>query len=255
VGVLDEAFKSRIHVSLAYPTIRLNETLDIWKGILDRLERDNRTAKIKVKFDRSALLSWADRHYKTHEKENTAWNGRQIRNAFQLAISLGHHDRDRKLVAANLTNAQAIASGEKKWASVRLTTANFNNIAKTARDFEDYLQATRGHDSEIAKTLSLRHDDQTEDWTGSSQFTTAQKDYRQSGGLLTPRLTSRDKGSSRNSSSYESRRSRGNREEENLSEGRRQKRSQNLREEQSTDELRDEDEDEDDIIEEISSDE
>ncbi|CAG2000167.1 unnamed protein product [Fusarium graminearum] len=252
VGVLDEAFKSRIHMSLAYPTIRLQQTLDIWKGILDRLEIDNQTKKIKVRFDRSALLAWAERHYKTHETMNTTWNGRQIRNAFQLAISLGHYDRDRQLLATNLTNTQAIASGEKRWTSVRLTTAIFNNIAKKARDFEDYLQATRGHDIEIAKTLSLRHDDEKDDLAESLM---AQKDYkRQSGGLLIPRQTNRDKGSSRNSSSYESRRPRTSRKEESPAGRRRQKGSQSMREEHSNDESGDEEGGEDDIIDEISSD-
>jgi hypothetical protein len=242
-------------MSLAYPTIRLEQTLEIWKGILDRLEMDNRTIKIKVKFDRSALLAWAERHYKAHEPMNTTWNGRQIRNAFQLAISLGHYDRDRKLAAANLTNTQAIASGEKKWTSVRLTTANFNNIAKTARDFEDYLQATRGNDSDIAKNLSLRHDYQTEDVAGSSQSRMAQKDYKtQSGGLQTPRSINRDRGTSRNSSGYESRRSRVSRKAESPPTRTRKRRDQSEREQGRNDEFDDEGGDEDDIIEDFTSD-
>ncbi|KAI3571209.1 hypothetical protein IWW34DRAFT_770457 [Fusarium oxysporum f. sp. albedinis] len=256
VGVIDEAFKSRIHVSLAYPTIRLKETLEIWEGILDRLTRDNKTTKIKVKFDRSALLIWADRHYRAHEPMNTAWNGRQIRNAFQLAISLGHHDRDSNLAAAGMTNAQAIASGEKKWTAVRLTTANFNNIAKTARDFEDYLHATRGDDSEIAKTLALRHDEQSDDVGGYSRSTPAQKDYQgRRRELLSPRVTNRDRGLSRNSSGYESRRSTGRRKEESPSDRRKGRRSQGGREEKRNDEFDDGDGDEDDIIDEFSSDE
>ncbi|KAG8361833.1 hypothetical protein FVEN_g278 [Fusarium venenatum] len=255
VGVIDEAFKSRIHVSLAYPTIRLKETLEIWEGILDRLTRDNHTTKIKVKFDRSALLTWADRHYRAHEPMNTAWNGRQIRNAFQLAISLGHHDRDRNLAAANMTNAEAVASGEKKWTIVKLTTANFNNIAKTARDFEDYLHATRGDDSEIAKTLALRHDEQSDNVAGYSRSTPAQKDYPgRRRELLSPRLTNRDRGISRNSSGYESRRSRVRRKEESPSERRQQRRSQGGRDEKRNDEFEDGEGDENDIIDEFSSD-
>ncbi|KAM0496898.1 hypothetical protein ACHAP8_007127 [Fusarium lateritium] len=256
VGVLDEAFKSRIHVSLAYPVIRLRETLDMWKGILDRLETDNRTATIKVKFDRSALLTWAEIHYKTHssdETKNTAWNGRQIRNAFQLAISLGHHDRDRKLVAADLTNAEALASGEKTWTSVRLITANFNNIAKTARDFGDYLHATRGNDSEIAKTLALRHDEQSHDVEEYTRSAPTQKNYQQQRReLLSPRLTNRDREMSRNSSGYESRRS-VRRKEESPSE-RQRRRSQGGREEKRNDDFEHEEGGEGDIIDAFSSD-
>ncbi|KAI9150607.1 ATPase family AAA domain-containing protein [Paramyrothecium foliicola] len=158
VGVIDEAFKSRIHVSLAYPTIRLPETMDIWAGILTRIEKDNKTAAIKIKFDRTALLTFAKNHYNSHKSTGTAWNGRQIRNAFQLAIALGHHERSQKLEAAGLTTEEAAKSGDKKWMMVKLTTANFRSIAETARKFEDFLVVVRGHDSERAKHMSLRYD-------------------------------------------------------------------------------------------------
>ncbi|KAG7434502.1 ATPase family AAA domain-containing protein 3B [Fusarium oxysporum f. sp. raphani] len=254
VGVIDEAFKSRIHVSLAYPNIKLQETLHIWKGILNRLEKDNQTARIRVKFDRSALLSFAKRHYKSHESTNSTWNGRQIRNAFQLAISLGHHDRDQKLRAASLTDEQAIASGEKKWTSVRLTTANFDNIATTAREFEDYLQNTRGHDSEIAKNLSLRHDDDTEDIPASSPFNKMQKDYKgQSRSYLTPRHSSHERGTSRPSPGYGSGRLRVGGQRESTADSSRQRRNQEITDEQDSNE--EDEEDEADIIDDISSDE
>ncbi|RSL48873.1 hypothetical protein CEP54_012700 [Fusarium duplospermum] len=178
VGVLDEAFKSRIHVSLAYPTIELEATLNIWDGILKRIDRDNKTATVKIKFDREALLSFAENHYKSHSRSKTAWNGRQIRNAFQLAIALGHHDRDNKLKKAGLTAGEAAKSGHKKWMVVRLTVDNFRNIAKTARDFEDYLHATRGHDSTIAKHMALRHDESPDEFI-ETPSRSARKDYGQ----------------------------------------------------------------------------
>ncbi|RMJ18392.1 hypothetical protein CDV36_001928 [Fusarium kuroshium] len=178
VGVLDEAFKSRIHVSLAYPTIELKATLDIWDGILKRIDRDNKTATIKIKFDREALLSFAEKHYKSHSRSKTAWNGRQIRNAFQLAIALGHDDRDNKLKREGLTADEAAKSGDKKWMIVKLTVDNFRNIAKTARDFEDYLHATRGHDSTIAKHMALRHDESPDEYL-ETPSRSARKDYGQ----------------------------------------------------------------------------
>jgi hypothetical protein len=57
-----------------------------------------------------------------------------------------------------------------------LTIDNFRNIAKTARDFEDYLSATRGNDSHNAKHWSLRYDDQTED-LAVTQVTGVRKEY------------------------------------------------------------------------------
>ena len=92
-GTIDEAFKSRIHVSLRYPSINLLTTMQMWKNILARLETDNASAEIKVVFDADKLLAFAEKHFKSREQTDSMWNGRQIRNAFQTAIALGHAER------------------------------------------------------------------------------------------------------------------------------------------------------------------
>lgn len=158
VGVVDEAFKSRIHISLRYPRVQLQETLKIWENTLNRIESDNKKANIKVRFDREALNNFAEKHYRQHEKSETTWNGRQIRNAFQTALALGYHDRERELRKAGLTEEEAAASGERKWMRVKLTVKNFQSIAKTAREFEDYLVSVRGQDSDLARESQLRDD-------------------------------------------------------------------------------------------------
>lgn len=150
---------------------------------------------MEIRFKTDNLLSFARSHYRQHERAGTTWNGRQIRNAFQLAVALGHFERDKKLAEAGLTSEQALATGEKKWKSVKLTTDSFRNIARTARDFEDYLVAVRGSDSEIARNMYLRHDGQVEQGgmmdagTGSgAPAVWARKDYgkQQQQSLLTP---------------------------------------------------------------------
>ncbi|KAF7537883.1 hypothetical protein G7Z17_g12767 [Cylindrodendrum hubeiense] len=254
VGVLDEAFKSRIHVSLAYPTIKLQTTLEIWEGILNRIDRDNKTDTIKTKYDRNALLSFANRHYKNHEKSNTAWNGRQIRNAFQLAIALGHHERDKKLEAAGLTSEEAAKSGDKKWMTVRLTKDNFRSIARTARDFDDYLHATRGDDSELAKHMAIRDDGHSEEHLETSS-PRARKDYgRQKQPSKLPRQAKRERSSSFLNPSRDRPRPRSSAESQTPSGSGTQKRGRGSRVEQdSSDE--DDDEEDGDIFEEFSDDE
>ncbi|KAH6653654.1 hypothetical protein BKA67DRAFT_518629, partial [Truncatella angustata] len=139
VGVIGETFKSRIHVSLQYPRIGLEETRKIWTNMLTRIERENATSKLEIVFNHNALLAFATKHYKTHEKTGKTWNARQIKNAFQTAVALGQYDRKKALRNANLTVQQAEASEERKWMNVKLKSENFSYIAKTARDFEDYL--------------------------------------------------------------------------------------------------------------------
>ncbi|KAH6879448.1 hypothetical protein B0T10DRAFT_496467 [Thelonectria olida] len=252
VGVLDEAFKSRIHVSLAYPTIQLQATIEIWEGILNRIERDNKTAAIKTRFDRNALLSFAKNHYKTHEKTGTAWNGRQIRNAFQLAIALGHHERDKKLQAAALTSEEAVRSGERRWMTVKLTKDSFRNVATTARDFEDYLHAVRGHDSDIAKHMSLRHDQHMENDL-RMPTTGARKEYGwQQQHLVSPRFARGERSSAFSSSSRDKQRPRASLERRSPSVSRSQRGVRRPRDEEVSEA---EEEEESDIFEELSSNE
>jgi hypothetical protein len=63
VGVIDEAFKSRIHVSLRYPSLGLSSTKTIWENLLNRIERSNESRVVKVVFDKSDLLAYAESHY------------------------------------------------------------------------------------------------------------------------------------------------------------------------------------------------
>ncbi|KAI3544906.1 hypothetical protein CABS01_05770 [Colletotrichum abscissum] len=159
VGVIDEAFKSRIHVALQYPSIDLDSTLKIWSNLLSRITKDNETAETKIEFERTRLLDFARQHYQKHEANDTTWNARQIRNAFQTAIALGHHERLQRIKDEGLTPEQAFLSGDKRIMVVRLTKRNFSTIAKTARDFEDYIISVRGPDRQVAFTSQQRYDD------------------------------------------------------------------------------------------------
>jgi hypothetical protein len=58
-----------------------------------------------------------------------------------------------------MTPDEALATGKKKWRTVRLTKANFSNIAKTAKEFEQYIETLRGSDSQNARESELRYDE------------------------------------------------------------------------------------------------
>ncbi|KAL8932924.1 MAG: hypothetical protein Q9216_006609, partial [Gyalolechia sp. 2 TL-2023] len=89
VGHFDEAFKSRIHVSLYYPSLDKRSTLQIWKMNLDRLGRSKKPLAV----DAEEIYAYARRHYRSlHKRGKTTWNGRQIKNAFQTAIALAEFD-------------------------------------------------------------------------------------------------------------------------------------------------------------------
>ncbi|KAF1963596.1 P-loop containing nucleoside triphosphate hydrolase protein [Byssothecium circinans] len=158
IGVIDEAFKSRVHISLRYPGVDLESTKIMWSNIMARIEKDNKHSDIQIVFDKEALLEFASKHFEKCRRENVTWNGRQIRNAFQTALALGHYERFDKIREAGMTPEEALATGKKKWRTVKLTKANFQNIAKTAKEFEQYIATVRGSDSMNAQELELRRD-------------------------------------------------------------------------------------------------
>ncbi|KAJ2968559.1 hypothetical protein NUW58_g10197 [Xylaria curta] len=110
VGTLDEAFKSRIHVSLYYPPLDRVQTIEIFKVNIRKLqetvfekeklqdELDSTSTATPVErprlaIDPNSILDYAAWHYAVNKATpEQRWNGRQIRNAFQIAYSLAQFD-------------------------------------------------------------------------------------------------------------------------------------------------------------------
>lgn len=158
VGVIDEAFKSRIHVSLRYPSLDHTSTEKIWSVMLDRIQDENKNSEVKIEFERDELLSWATKHYRKSDKNGATWNGRQIRNAFQTSVALAQYDRAKLLKRKKMTHDDALKKGKSKYLTVQLSKHHFDQVALTARDFEKYMIAVRREDAEVAKQEQLRYD-------------------------------------------------------------------------------------------------
>lgn len=98
-GTLDEAVKSRVHMSLYYSPLGESETEEIFRLNLARLKEieEQRAAASGEEalfiFD-DEIIAFAKQHYRKHINGPGRWNGRQIRNAFQIAASLAHYDGD-----------------------------------------------------------------------------------------------------------------------------------------------------------------
>ena len=94
-GALDEAFKSRIHYKIYYPPLTKDQTIDIWKLNIQRLRHINEQSKEKQPLEilDSTILDFAELQFDHCSRQGTGqWNGRQIRNAFQVARSLAYYD-------------------------------------------------------------------------------------------------------------------------------------------------------------------
>ncbi|KAF6825594.1 hypothetical protein CPLU01_10172 [Colletotrichum plurivorum] len=166
-GLIDEAFKSRIHVALRYKAIDDKGTEQIWRNIMRKINEENENKKLPVTFDEEELVEWALDHYEENSTRRAdgaspastaTWNGRQIRNAFQTAIALATYERLERLEKKGYTEEQALAKTQSRYSEIQLTREHFKTVAKVVGEFEDYLVECRGDDGERAEKELWRKD-------------------------------------------------------------------------------------------------
>ncbi|RYP67690.1 hypothetical protein DL771_007097 [Monosporascus sp. 5C6A] len=159
VGALDEAFQSRVHLSLCYPHLSLNDTIKILQFNLNRLPRIEQ-AKDKSSTDRyikvldGPIRDFVKAEYEQYSKANNKkkgpWNGRQIRNAVQIAAGLALYDKE--------------ASEENDGLPAILTADHFRSVAETTTEFEEYVKsAKKGDDTFLSRMRQDRNDDYHEE--------------------------------------------------------------------------------------------
>lgn len=168
-GALDEAFKSRIHYKIYYPPLTKDQTLDIWRLNIQRLRQINEQSKEKrpLEIFDASLLSFADLQYEESNRRRAGcWNGRQIRNAFQVARSLAYYDA--------LTDADVAtdASSSEPARPASLDVKYFHMMHEITESFDHYmLEVFSGmNDGELALELEHRADH----WRGSRSHRSAQ---------------------------------------------------------------------------------
>ncbi|KAF9640915.1 ATPase [Lasiodiplodia theobromae] len=138
VGVFDEAFKSRIHMSLYYPPLERWQTIRIWQAHI------RKAVGAGIQVNEPELMSFAEQTFDAQSKPESGpvWNGRQIRNAFQSAVALaGFHT----------------TSGEL----IKLDTSYFRNVFDVSDKFSNYIWRTKqGHtDADFNRMFMTRRDD------------------------------------------------------------------------------------------------
>ncbi|KAK7989953.1 hypothetical protein PG989_010268 [Apiospora arundinis] len=136
VGVFDEAFTSRIHISLYYPPLGEESTVQIfeknWERIKSRYEKNNRKIEIKE----SEIKQFAIDYYQNNKEGQ--WNGRQIRNAFQSALALAELEA--------LGTDDDLLDETDHGRTVILGKKYFETVANTYKEFLNYLKQVYGAD-------------------------------------------------------------------------------------------------------------
>ncbi|KAM0230508.1 hypothetical protein ACHAPO_009273 [Fusarium lateritium] len=140
VGTFDEAFKSRIQLSLHYETLTKSQRRTIWSNFLQRLSALEKTAvvqpitdrKRKYEAERGINFDEIERHLADLAEEQM--NGRQIRNA--------------------ITTARQLA----KFKDESMTYKHLEHVIKISRKFDKYIEKVRDSysDDQVAREEGIR---------------------------------------------------------------------------------------------------
>lgn len=157
VGTIDEAFKSRIHLSLYYPPLDLTQTREIFRLNINKLheierQRSELTKKPQLIIKEDDIIRFAEEHYKNPVTDSGRWNGRQIRNAFQIASGLAYYHF--------ATQSQISTSPEDNVQGAPvLDSSLFRKVQHATQNFDKYMRETRGWtDADLSHLLGERSD-------------------------------------------------------------------------------------------------
>lgn len=138
VGDFDEAFTSRIHVSLYYPDLSAKQTVEIFKLNLGMIKERFLRKGRQIKIDEVDIILFAQKYFDEHP--HGRWNGRQIRNACQTALALAEYE-------AQAAQGDDPQSSVKTDASVDLTVAQFVVVSDAYLEFINYINQLFGTNS------------------------------------------------------------------------------------------------------------
>ncbi|KAM5355024.1 hypothetical protein ACJ41O_001670 [Fusarium nematophilum] len=145
VGTIDEAFKSRIHLSLYYPPLDKTQTRDIFRLNISKLreiesERHRMTGEPALVIKEGEIIDFAAKHYEELARSTGCWNGRQIRSAFQIASSLAIHNYSTQAEVARSRGQAPPAAPvlDRTWfEKVQMSTQSFDrHMKKESANYE-----------------------------------------------------------------------------------------------------------------------
>ncbi|KAK7994755.1 hypothetical protein PG990_013528 [Apiospora arundinis] len=135
IGDFDEAFASRIHMSLYYPELDEVKTKKVFKLNLELIQERLKQQERSVSYDMSSIQNFAEQHYREHVYNR--WNGRQIRNACQTALALAEYDSHGRRIPHDDQVDDTITL-------VELQLHHFQLVQRAYLDFGRYLGDIRG---------------------------------------------------------------------------------------------------------------
>ncbi|KAF2229533.1 P-loop containing nucleoside triphosphate hydrolase protein [Viridothelium virens] len=148
IGHIDDAFLSRVNIVIGYDPLSDEKRARIWNGFFNKLQKDMERWK-QDGIKPIIQVSKYAKQYILYDEEIKAlqWNGREIRNAFQTAISLARYR----------------ASKEKEDGNddvVDVEVDHFRSVMRMSRSFRGYMDSiSKLPEAERARRAYDRNDD------------------------------------------------------------------------------------------------
>ncbi|KAI0809847.1 hypothetical protein GGR55DRAFT_679077 [Xylaria sp. FL0064] len=146
VGHLDEAFMSRIHVSIGYEPLDDDSRDKIWDNLFRKLKEDHKNGGPEILYEYDAK-QYVKKDLTVKKLE---WNGHEIRNAFQTAVALAVFD-----------SKMAREKGANEEDSIpEIKEKHLTQVVNMSAAFKQYIIATHEdvEDADRAYKIGIRHD-------------------------------------------------------------------------------------------------
>ncbi|OBT94006.1 hypothetical protein VE01_07105 [Pseudogymnoascus verrucosus] len=138
IGDFDEAFASRIHMSLHYPALGKIETIKVFKLNLGMI-RDRFEGKRKIKIEEDEIIEDIGEYFM--KNKGARWNGRQIRNACQTALALAEFEAQPLGKKYDLKKTESTTQ-------VKLKAEHLKIVSDAYLEFIQYLKVVHGTDAD-----------------------------------------------------------------------------------------------------------
>ncbi|OJD24079.1 hypothetical protein ACJ73_04560 [Blastomyces percursus] len=128
VSAFDETIMSRIHISLYYPPLDTDATMNLWELNLCRLKRNPH-----FRVEESSILKFARAKH-----EELRCTGRQIKNIVDTAVALAQED-----------------SKQLSTETVNIRKIHFEVVFRSNQNFHEYITALHGNSNDYPTTREL----------------------------------------------------------------------------------------------------
>lgn len=152
-----------MHITLLYPQLSRADTISLFQMNIDRLrmiekERVAITKEPEMMIEEGGIIDFAEQHFDDFSHADTAdcrWNGRQIRNAFQIATSLARYEHF--VSKSSSGDAGGEASSSTTGRNLYLGARHFKQVERATVEYDDFRKKMLGAtDTELARKKEER---------------------------------------------------------------------------------------------------